>query len=184
MRSDRDIRNLAPSFRKKVETRLLDCEAHWLPIFITEWLRTKERQKRLYAQWRTRPWKIVTRTLNSNHLTGFAVDIWFRWKQLYPSNFSKRKRVASIASKHGIHWGYDLWGIDKPHFQDSILESIETVMSFYREIYEKEILPQLGQNRTFKDPELALKKVKDSNNPQEELVYLIACLIGKIDLQK
>lgn len=44
-------------------------------FMVVEGLRTKERQAELYAQGRTKPGKIVTWTLKSEHLVGRAVDL-------------------------------------------------------------------------------------------------------------
>jgi len=107
---------LTPIFRKKVELFLKEA---WDTIFITESHRTQKRQKELYAQWRTKPWNIVTWTLTSNHNIWIAIDIAFKWDSLYPTNHLKRKEVWIIANKYWIDWGFDLWGVDNPHFQDN-----------------------------------------------------------------
>jgi len=46
-------------------------------VHVTEGLRTAERQQALYAQGRTAPGPIITKTLASRHLTGRAFDIDF-----------------------------------------------------------------------------------------------------------
>ena len=50
---------------------------------------------------------------------GEAVDIGFKGKELYPRSINKWKEIGKIANKYWIDWGYDLWGKDKPHFQDN-----------------------------------------------------------------
>ena len=47
-----------------------------------------------------------------------AIDIAVKWKVLYPKDFDWGK-VAKVAEKYQIDWGYDLWKKDKPHFQDN-----------------------------------------------------------------
>lgn len=103
---------------------------------VNEGVRTLARQKRLYAQGRTRPGKIVTWTLNSRHIPnpktglGEAVDL-----VPYPLDWNDSKRFDRIASlmfkaaaleKVKIRWGAD-WDMDgkpkergesdSPHFE-------------------------------------------------------------------
>lgn len=111
----RELDKLQPVFREKVDAFLKECD--W--IFITESWRSQERQDDLYAQGRTKPGEIVTWTTTSNHTQGLAIDIAFNGEVLYPSDFEQWRMVANIAKKYGIDWGYDLWGTDKPHFQDN-----------------------------------------------------------------
>lgn len=117
--ANRDINKLSENFKLKVIDFL---EEVWDIIFITEWFRTVERQLYLYAQWRYVPYKDepkVTRTTSSNHQLWLAIDIAFYWKELYPADFNKWEYILKIANKHWIDWWYDLWGVDKPHFQDN-----------------------------------------------------------------
>lgn len=98
-------------------------------FLITEGVRTPERQAELYAQGRTKPGKVVTWTLNSNHfkskVTGFghAVDVC-----PYPVDWNSvakfeaiAKAIKQAARELGvqIEWGGD-WSPknrDYPHFQ-------------------------------------------------------------------
>ena len=112
-RADRDLSKLNPDFKERVELWLAENPE----IFVTEAYRTYARQAWLYAQGRTRPWRIVTRTMNSLHRKGIAVDIAFRGWELYPRDHSKRRKVSDSAKKYGIDRGYDLWKTDKPHYQ-------------------------------------------------------------------
>ena len=103
---------------------------------VIEGVRTPERQRKLYAQGRTTPGKVVTWTLKSNHfvnpLTGFghAVDLLpapYDWQDLEPFNLMALAmfRAATIESVR-IRWGAD-WdqdGVprekgesDSPHFE-------------------------------------------------------------------
>lgn len=95
-------------------------------------LRTVERQKELYAQGRTKPGKIITKTdgvkNKSNHQSGKAVDI-YAWVDGKPSWESKYMYiiagvVLSTAKEMGMEviWGgtfgsktWDGW--DKAHFE-------------------------------------------------------------------
>jgi len=86
-------------------------------IFVTETYRSQARQNYLYAQGRTRPGKIVTWTLKSNHTSRLAWDIAVAPpKPLY--DVDTLTKVGAIARKLGITWGGD-WArrIDRPHFE-------------------------------------------------------------------
>lgn len=102
---------------------------------VIEGVRTPERQKELYAQGRTKPGKVVTWTLKSNHFLqpdgfGHAVDLLpapYDWKDLQPFN---QMATAMIAASRElgipIRWGGD-WDrdgrprekgeTDSPHFE-------------------------------------------------------------------
>jgi len=72
-----DINSLSAKFRKKFDARWVEVIKKYPDARVFEARRSLERQKRLYAQGRTRPGNIVTRTLKSRHLDGDAVDIVF-----------------------------------------------------------------------------------------------------------
>lgn len=105
-----------------VDQRLVDvfraacCGSDPTPI-VTEGLRTLDRQKELYRAG-------ATRTLNSKHLTGRAIDVAFiingqaRWDwPLYQHFADRMKREAKIRGYH-IAWGGDWPDFkDGPHFE-------------------------------------------------------------------
>ena len=122
--ADRNIDKLKEPFKSKVE-KFINDERVKDKIFITEAFRTQERQNYLYSLWRTLPWTKITWTLNSNHSKGLAVDIAFKWKELYPKNIEEWKVVAEVAKQYWIDWWYDLWGRDKPHLQDNWKDIME-----------------------------------------------------------
>lgn len=84
---------------------------------VIEGLRTYERQKTLFR-------KGFSKTMNSRHLTGHAVDIVpypiahrlsypdYMWEQVAEAmeRAAKERDVDMI-------WGYAAWGWDKPHYQ-------------------------------------------------------------------
>lgn len=97
-----------------------------VPFTVIEGLRTAARQKELVA-------KGASKTLNSRHLTGHAVDIWpinpATGKALPAGSAAAEARlwadlrviaaaVKEVAKERGvqIEWGGD-WGWDGPHFQ-------------------------------------------------------------------
>lgn len=105
-----------------------------VPFTVTEGLRTKERQKQLVAAG-------ASKTQNSRHLTGHAVDLWpldaqgnpLKSDAAYPKGSTQAREASAalwsglrtiagtmkeIAKEKGvpIEWGGD-WGWDAPHFQ-------------------------------------------------------------------
>lgn len=115
--------------------RVIEKAADVMPfdLLITEGVRTKEQQQKLYAQGRTRPGKVVTWTLDSKHITGDAVDVVPLVNNNIPWNdtllfITMGKTILQVADDLGIkmRWGYD-WdrdGIvmekgehDGPHFE-------------------------------------------------------------------
>lgn len=116
--SYRKLDKLAPQFRAKVEKFLAECPE----IFITESWRSPERQKELVAA-------KLSFVAHSNHQDGLAVDIGFDGAELYPADMKRWRKVADVAKKYGIDWGFDLWKWDKPHFQDNGLPLLPTPSS-------------------------------------------------------
>lgn len=87
-----------------------------IDFIVTEGLRTKARQKQLVAAG-------ASKTMNSRHLTGHAVDLAavvggkVRWDwPLYPKLAVAMKR-ASAEMGRPIEWGGDWKSMDGPHFQ-------------------------------------------------------------------
>jgi len=109
-----DINLLSDNFKKKFTAWRSEVIAKYPNAVVFEWVRSQLRQDWLYAQWRTRPGKIVTWTRTSNHSTGNAVDVVFR-------NNGKLERagpyneLVKIAKKYGIR---NLWPDDLSHFED------------------------------------------------------------------
>ena len=87
---------------------------------ITEGLRTKERQKKLFDEGKTR-------TMNSKHLTGHAIDIHpyvagvglvTKYTSPYWDILATVIKIASIEEGYPLTWGGD-WKsfVDKPHWE-------------------------------------------------------------------
>ena len=120
MKQNRDITSLENGFELRFKTAMDEYNSKNNPkIFIVEALRTKEQQLEYYRQWKSR-------TKNSNHMNGKAVDIAFKPWVLYPTDDKTWEKVCEVMRKYGIvNWYYDLmrhkakkWPIvDKPHFQ-------------------------------------------------------------------
>lgn len=114
----RDLNELTAAAQLACRLLFQECyKAGITDIFITETYRSQARQSYLYAQGRTRPGKIVTWTLNSNHKSRRAWDIAVAPpKDLY--DVTTLNKVGAIAKKLGITWGGTWSGsIDRPHFE-------------------------------------------------------------------
>lgn len=94
------------------------------PFTVTQGLRTLQQQRDLYAQGRTKPGKIVTWTMNSEHLSGRAADLAaidaktkILWTEsLYPE--IARAMLQAAAEYHIlITWGGTWKTKDLPHFE-------------------------------------------------------------------
>jgi peptidoglycan L-alanyl-D-glutamate endopeptidase CwlK len=88
-----------------------------LDFTVLEGLRTVERQKQLFAQ-------KATKTMNSRHITGHAVDLApmiggkISWDWPLYNRLSKIVKAAAAAEKVSITWGGD-WRTfkDGPHWE-------------------------------------------------------------------
>lgn len=115
--SRRSISRLAGVDRRLVSVVQRAIEITEVDFMVTEGLRTKERQAQLFAA-------KATRTMNSKHLVGRAVDLAavvggkVRWDwPLYPRIASAMKQAAREMGV-SIQWGGD-WKTfkDGPHFE-------------------------------------------------------------------
>ncbi|MFJ7405774.1 MULTISPECIES: M15 family metallopeptidase [unclassified Lysinibacillus] len=114
----RDLAELLPVAQTASRLLFQQCYKSGIDnILVTETYRSQAHQNYLYAQGRTRPGKIVTWTLTSNHTSRLAWDIAVAPpKPLY--DVDTLTKVGAIARKLGITWGGD-WTrrIDRPHFE-------------------------------------------------------------------
>jgi peptidoglycan L-alanyl-D-glutamate endopeptidase CwlK len=85
---------------------------------VIEGMRTMSRQRQLKAQG-------FSKTLNSRHLTGHAVDIvpypipsdWSKYTDKQWDDISKAMLKAAKEKGIDLEWGFAKWGWDKPHYQ-------------------------------------------------------------------
>lgn len=208
MKADRDISKLKPNFRAKVEMFLEEAHEKWFDIFVTEWLRTRERQMFLFWKWRSvetlkKYWvpagyakphdQIVTKILNSPHMRGESIDIAWdveKYGSLFPRDFKLWESISAIGKKYGMDWWYEMWGRDKPHFQDNwipVEEYIDEAQWFYEIVHgnEKAKNPIPVRHRIFEDPEGAVERISSLpiENALEEIVYLMAALFHKANVK-
>lgn len=90
---------------------------------VTSGVRTQQEQADLYAQGRTKPGPIVTWTLNSRHIGGFAVDLAayvggkISWDTKHYVPIAWAMKRAAIDLTVPIEWGGDWKRKDMPHFE-------------------------------------------------------------------
>jgi peptidoglycan L-alanyl-D-glutamate endopeptidase CwlK len=84
---------------------------------VGEGLRTKERQAKLFAEGKSK-------TLNSKHLTGRAVDLWVlkdgkvTWEKAAYDNLAPFVKQAAKELEINIRWGGDFLNFyDGPHYE-------------------------------------------------------------------
>ena len=121
--SARSLKNLAgihPDLRRVLDRALKDSPIDFVVI---EGLRTKERQKQLVAAG-------ASKTMNSRHLTGHAVDLCplldldkdgkIETAEMFNVPLMRRLNThiaaAFAAEKVAFEWGGD-WGWDFPHYE-------------------------------------------------------------------
>lgn len=113
-KSRRRLNGLHPDLIRVVHRAL---EITSIDFMVIEGLRTKERQKYLFD-------KGATRTLNSRHITGHAVDLaplkdgkpsW-NWDDYYPLSEAMKTAAAELGIQ--VEWGGDWTSFkDGPHWQ-------------------------------------------------------------------
>lgn len=201
---NRNIDDLTPQMATKYRLFVSLCAKAWYDVRLDDWYRTLDRQKYLLWQWRTvsqlmefgltkneaekyaRWGAQITWTLDSDHVRGTAVDVFFGdWlPTLYPIEFADWRAVADIAKECGILWWYDLRKTDKPHFVDNGKPlQIDDTRTFYQKIWEDEYrdLPR----KTFLHPDQVMERLEWLTPDQkiQELVSIIAILFTKLDNQ-
>jgi len=160
-----DINSLSAKFRKKFDARWAEVIKKYPDARVFEARRSLERQKRLYAQGRTRPGNIVTRTLKSRHLDGDAVDIVFyddrrtNWYDNKPTRFWPYDDLIEMAKKYGIrnlkpketcHFEDD-WSVYNPltvEQQETIREALANNSKVYHITKDENLKKQLHQTNS------------------------------------
>ena len=117
----RDITLLHPEVQAIIPKFLNECKNRGLIVKITDTVRTKQEQDKLYAQGRTEAGNIVTwvKYPYSNHNWGMAFDICRNdGKGAYNDSDGWFKKVGQVGKSFGLEWGGDWKGTpDKPHFE-------------------------------------------------------------------
>lgn len=134
---ERSRKNLEGVHPKLIRVAQRAIEITEVDFFVSEGVRTPARQKELYAQGRSKPGKVVTWTLNSNHFVnprtgyGHAIDVYaFPYSDKQTPATSRKIAAAFLKAAHEldipIRWGadwdrdgvfYEKGESDSPHFE-------------------------------------------------------------------
>ncbi len=114
-RSLNNLKGVKTDLRQVVERAI---EISKQDFTVIEGVRTKGRQRQLVAQG-------FSKTMNSRHITGHAVDIvpypipsdWSKYKDSQWKEISKAMLKAAKEQGVDLEWGFAKWGWDKPHYQ-------------------------------------------------------------------
>lgn len=113
-RSRKNLIGVHPDLRRVVYTAIMTTEVDFMVI---EGLRTPERQRKLVESG-------ASRTMNSRHISGHAVDLaaWvdgqIRWDWPLYHKIAKAMKIAAAHRDVEIKWGGDWRSFkDGPHFQ-------------------------------------------------------------------
>ncbi len=123
--SIRRLEGVHPDLQKLAITAI---DSSPIDFGISQGVRTKEQQAELYAQGRTKPGKVVTRTLFSKHIPqedgyshAFDVVVFIGGKVIWDESvyIELSKHIIKTAAKMGIkiEWGGTWPKPDYPHYQ-------------------------------------------------------------------
>lgn len=167
----RDIDRLHPHVKDMALKVLEDCEAQGLNVDIFETLRTEERQKWLKSNGKSK-------TMNSYHRLGLAVDFVFKTKNgnwTWRVAEEKWDRLAEIMESHGF---YSLWkraGWDGPH-GELRFKGVRT-STLYKELRESGDLTPFWFDhidpRLPEDAQTTLSLFAERPSPNEDLDQLL-----------
>ena len=108
MINSRDIKELLPPVRERVEKFLALCDKSGIDLLVTSTFRDNESQDELYAQGRTKPGKIVTNAKagQSWHNYRCAVDVvpLVNGKPQWDASHPVWKQVGELGKQAGLEW--------------------------------------------------------------------------------
>ena len=111
-RSERNLNGVHPDLVKVVRATVEDWTRDGLGLIVTEGVRTLERQAELYKV-------AATRTMNSRHLTGHAVDLAVTVNGDVRWDWPLYYRLAALMKSNALRLGIKIvWGGDWPTFKD------------------------------------------------------------------
>jgi peptidoglycan L-alanyl-D-glutamate endopeptidase CwlK len=117
----RDLAELKPSFRVKLEAALADAAAAGLDPLVTETYRTQARQDELYGIGRSRPGKRITDAKHSKHTDRIAADVAVRVNgQIAWHRKDLFDKWGAIAEANGLRWGGRFTNYDGPHVEEIV----------------------------------------------------------------
>lgn len=118
----RELTELEPKVQLAARAAIAECEAQGLHALVSCTYRSGEEQNALYAQGRTKPGRIVTRSKagQSFHQYRVALDLYplVNGKPDFTGTAKEWKEIATIFKKHGFEWAGEWKRFkEEPHFQ-------------------------------------------------------------------
>jgi len=108
MINSRDLNDLLPQVKAKVEAFIAACKAAGIDILVTSTYRDTESQDALFAQGRTTPGKIVTNARGGESFHNFrcAIDIvpMVNGKPDWDGSHAVWKEVGRLGKENGLEW--------------------------------------------------------------------------------
>lgn len=113
--SVRSLKNLHGVDHRLVLTAVRALSISDQDFSVIEGLRTIERQRELVERG-------TSKTMNSYHLTGHAIDVVpypLDWNERHPSwdRVARAMRLAANDLGLRVYNGWEMWGWDRPHWQ-------------------------------------------------------------------
>lgn len=178
-----DINLLDLGFKKKFDLRRSEVIKRYPNARVFESKRSKERQERLYSQWRTRPGKIVTNIKHIGmHWQGKAVDVVFLNDQNQPTRSWPYDDLIALAKKYNIK---NLKPFETCHFEDNgkPLSLPQTIMLVFETIHKEKFanIPPDKKITNQVDNRYAMIKDKTPSEQIQELCWLIGVKVEEIN---
>jgi peptidoglycan L-alanyl-D-glutamate endopeptidase CwlK len=111
------LAGLKPELVEKIQMLQELAKKENIDFKITCGYRSPEEQTKLYAQGRTTPGKIVTKTKNSRHFKGTAFDVVVLKGDKATWKGADYQRLGALAKSIGLVWGGDWRMRDYCHFE-------------------------------------------------------------------
>ncbi len=178
-----DINLLDPGFKKKFNIWRTEVLKRYPNARVFESKRSKERQERLYGQWRTRPGKIVTNIKHIGmHWQGKAVDVVFLNEKNQPTRSWPYDDLITLAKQYNIK---NLKPFETCHFEDNgkALSLPYTIMLVFETIYKEKFwtLPPEKKITAQVDKRYAMIKDKTPSEQIQELCWLIGIKVEEVN---
>ena len=141
--SVKKIMTLHPKIRFEVLHIFKECYKQNLKIRIVQGYRTFAEQDELYAQGRTKPGPVVTKSRGgmSNHCYGLSIDFcllksdgsisWSLTEDLNDDGNKDWMQVVNIFKEFNYSWGGDWKFKDNPHIEKTFGQGIRTLLNLH-----------------------------------------------------
>ncbi len=141
--SMKKILTLHPKIRFEVLHLFKECNNKDLTLRIAQGYRTFAEQDALYAQGRTKPGPIVTKSRGglSNHNYGLSFDFcllkkdgsisWSLTEDLNDDGNKDWMQIVGIFKANGYSWGGDWKFVDNPHIEKTFGNGIRTLLNLH-----------------------------------------------------